>query len=255
VQLSSSYTGSVCKKCGAVISNENNYCEQCREYSPLPEKVITPFEHPVLLPVIIFYFLDLTACLVVKSYTYFDDYKHRVWIEIIMAVTTIIFGILNRKELFRLYSFRNFKWRRLMLIIPFAIAVSFLVSFLIHRLNIAFFGKDGLYFYGYDTLRHPVIIMLVSMALYPAVFEEMAFRGFLFNHLEKLFSPRAVIIITSVMFAILHLSFIALFWLLPLALLLGYLRFRYHTLWYGMILHCVFNLTACVIELHQLGML
>jgi uncharacterized protein len=138
-------------------------------------------------------------------------------------------------------------------IIILAILFSVLVSFVIRQLNISFFNADTSYYNSYKLYIAPQLVMIYSIALMPAFFEELAFRGILFNHLSFVLSDRLVILFTSFMFAALHLNLISLMWLVPFGLLLGYLRMKYDTIWYGIIFHFVFNITACLIDLYQQG--
>ena len=45
-----------------------------------------------------------------------------------------------------------------------------------------------------------------------------------------------------------HLSIISLLWLVPLGLVLGFLRGKYNTLWYGMVAHFTYNFAITIFE-------
>jgi membrane protease YdiL (CAAX protease family) len=97
--------------------------------------------------------------------------------------------------------------------------------------------------------------MVYSIAMLPAFFEELAFRGVLFNYCNTFLDERLVVAVTAFLFAIMHLSLISMVWLIPFGFFIGYLRQRYQTLWYGIVFHFVFNLTACAVDLYREGII
>jgi len=82
----------------------------------------------------------------------------------------------------------------------------------------------------------------------PALFEELGYRGYLLQTLLKVADKEQAIYISAFLFAIIHMSFISLFWLIPFALFLGFVRTKENTLWYGVSIHFCFNLTACLFD-------
>jgi membrane protease YdiL (CAAX protease family) len=95
--------------------------------------------------------------------------------------------------------------------------------------------------------------MIYSIALLPAVFEEIAFRGVMYNYCNNFLDEQLAVVITAFLFAIMHLSLISLIWLIPFGIFIGMLRHKYNTIWYGIIFHFTFNLTACIIDLYRQG--
>ena len=65
----------------------------------------------------------------------------------------------------------------------------------------------------------------------PAIFEELGFRGFLLSNLLKITEVDQAVYVSAFLFAIIHLSFISLFWLIPFALFLGFTRIKEQTIW------------------------
>jgi membrane protease YdiL (CAAX protease family) len=79
------------------------------------------------------------------------------------------------------------------------------------------------------------------IAVQPAIFEEITFRGFLFNNLKQVSGGPSAVYITGFVFGMMHLALISLLWLVPIGLAFGYLRNKYNTLWYGVIGHFTYN--------------
>jgi sodium transport system permease protein len=90
------------------------------------------------------------------------------------------------------------------------------------------------------------VLVLVSFALTPALFEEFFFRGFVFSSLNQMSRPGAIIV-SAVLFGLFHVvtgSVLAVERFLPttlMGLFLGWLAFRTQSLWPGIILHAVHN--------------
>lgn len=93
------------------------------------------------------------------------------------------------------------------------------------------------------------ILAILSIAVFPALTEEMAFRGILFSQLERLTTRNAAIVVTGFIFAWTHFSFISLIWLVPAGLFFGWMRSHYRTIWYGVLCHFAHNATVVLLEM------
>lgn len=81
----------------------------------------------------------------------------------------------------------------------------------------------------------------LAIVIQPAIVEELAFRGVIFARLEPLLDTRAVVIVTAVMFMVVHLALLSLVFLVAMGLALGWLRARSGSLYPGMLLHLGHN--------------
>ncbi len=88
------------------------------------------------------------------------------------------------------------------------------------------------------------VIVLVS-CIQPAVIEELAFRGVIFAGLTKALSSSETILVSAMMFMILHLSPMRFPHTLALGIGAGYLRFRTRSIYPCMLMHFSHNL-LCV---------
>ena len=92
----------------------------------------------------------------------------------------------------------------------------------------------------------PLPLLIACLAVVPAVFEELFFRGFLFTSLGA-WSGRAVILATGLSFGLFHVvvtDALALERLPPSCLMgvvLGWLRYRTGSIWPGIALHATHN--------------
>lgn len=244
-----------CEECNSPAKEHHRFCHNCGAFLDGEAERIDIFNNTPLRSAFIFYSLYLFICLLVKYTEWFGNYDRLFWIELLLAGITIVFAINNRKNIRPLLAFRSFNPLLLGGIILMGIVFSFLVNLLVHELNVSLFHSDVSFYRGYRIYIAPRLLMIYSIALMPALFEELAFRGVLFSYLAEVMDEKLVMIITGFIFAAMHLNFISLIWLIPFGIFLGYLRKTYQTLWYGVIFHFTFNLVACLIDLYHEGVL
>jgi len=84
------------------------------------------------------------------------------------------------------------------------------------------------------------------IAVFPAIFEELAFRGVIVPCLLRALTEKETIAVSAIMFMILHLSVFSAPHLLMLGLMLGYIRLRSGSIWPCVLLHFAYN-TLCVL--------
>lgn len=99
-----------------------------------------------------------------------------------------------------------------------------------------------------DQLRTiPLPIVLLTLAVVPAVCEELFFRGYLFAAFSRTAEPRTAIVSSAIVFGLFHVvvtDALAIERLLPstlLGLVLAWMRFRSGSIFPGMLLHASHN--------------
>ena len=90
--------------------------------------------------------------------------------------------------------------------------------------------------------------VLLTICLQPAIVEELAFRGVILAALGRILRPAEAVVVSSMMFMVLHLSVMSFPHLLLMGLALGLLRVRSGSLYPGMVLHYLHNLYCVVAE-------
>jgi membrane protease YdiL (CAAX protease family) len=169
-----------------------------------------------------------------------------------MAVVAIFFFTLIWKDVKGLLSWQNFSIKKALVYVGITILFSTVVQLSVSWLNKSLFNDEFYYYFAFARFKYPLVLMISVIALMPAIFEELAYRGFLMGGLLKLLDARQAIFISSFLFALIHLSLISFFWLLPFALFLAYIRQKENTIWYGVLVHFVFNTLTCLIEYYSL---
>jgi uncharacterized protein len=85
-------------------------------------------------------------------------------------------------------------------------------------------------------------ISLVMIAILPAIFEELLFRG----ALQQLFidwfkKPHIAIFVTSILFSVIHFSYFGFLPRLALGMMLGYIFYFSKNIWLSMLMHFINN--------------
>lgn len=173
-------------------------------------------------------------------------------IEAIMGISALLFFMNDWSENKNILRWPAFSPIRLIGLIIITILASIIVTFLVDNLNQFLFKKDIEYYSIFSFHQYGKYIMFISIALYPAIFEELAYRGYLMQKLLAIVDEKEAVYISSILFFFIHFSLVSVFWLLPFALFLGWLRIKTKTLWYGVFVHFFFNFTACFLDLYPL---
>ncbi|KIG17440.1 ABC transporter [Enhygromyxa salina] len=94
-------------------------------------------------------------------------------------------------------------------------------------------------------------LLLLTWSLQPAVIEELAFRGILFERVSAVVEPWAAIVVVAIAFTTLHLAVLSGVFLMCLGVLAGWLRWRSGSIYPGVVLHLLHN--AVVVLLMWIG--
>lgn len=84
--------------------------------------------------------------------------------------------------------------------------------------------------------------LIVGICVFPAVSEEIAFRGLIQHWLSIAVKPMKAIMLASLLFAILHFSMLSLPYLFAVGMLLGWTKWKTQSLYPSMVIHFLHNL-------------
>ncbi|RZN83699.1 MAG: CPBP family intramembrane metalloprotease [Winogradskyella sp.] len=240
-----------CPKCDYALSNEVKYCTQCGVILKKPQ---VETRAKSLNLVIVFYVTFLLFSLI--SYLIYESSEPSLALELtiesVFALLVIGFSLSNYKSILKLYKLPIFDNKIVTFTLLFPVLSAFFVSISIGYLNEWLFEVyyDN-YYSEYVYLSNPILWSFILIAILPPIFEELAFRGFLFNELSNVASQRVTIIATAFLFALVHFSLISFIWIFPFGLLLGYLRSKYNTMWYGIVIHFIHNFIVLMIDYYN----
>jgi len=166
----------------------------------------------------------------------------------LFALVTIIFVLFDYKNFFKLFKLQ-LNLKPIIQIIVGAPVIAVLVVVLAHFINTLTDIPNSNYFDIFSSnTTNGYLYGLIFVSLLPGLVEEMLFRGILFNHLLRFSRPKITILISSILFSFIHFSVISLPWLFSIGMILGYFRFRYRTIWYGIFFHMLYNASVFLIE-------
>lgn len=91
--------------------------------------------------------------------------------------------------------------------------------------------------------------VILFVCVQPAIVEELAFRGVILGALRGVVGTRDAVVVSSLMFAFLHLGILSFPHLFLIGLMLGFLRVRSGSLYPCMLMHFLHNLLVVLSEL------
>lgn len=241
-----------CAHCEKPIRPGGKFCSACGKPVFVKRPVERFSDYGMLLRVSSYMFLTIGILAIHRFHVIANEVFNQYMImDILLMVLTLVFAIINDNGWINAY--RKPKWRPLLLFLLLAgsVGFAFLVNFSVDHLNRWLGASRTNLIDLYADTANPLLMAVIFWALVPAVFEEMAFRGFLFYDLMGSFNGRTTIVITSLLFTISHFNLFSSFWIFPFALFLGYLRLRYRSLWYCMLVHFCHNLLAVILEYQE----
>ena len=235
-----------CNLCNTLFKENINFCSKCGNSLSKSNN-----DKASSINLIIAFYITMLLFSFTSSYIYTISYSftNEIITEIIFAFLVLGFSLFGYKKILKLYRIPDLGWKVWLFAIVFPIISSVFVNFFVDFLNSLFsLEETENYYTQYVFLEYPLFWSILFIAILPPIFEELAFRGFLFNQLKKVISNKQTIVATAFIFALIHFSVISFIWIFPFGLVLGYLRSKYNTLWLGMLVHFIHNLIIVFID-------
>lgn len=101
----------------------------------------------------------------------------------------------------------------------------------------------------------PAIAIVIMSLIIAPIGEEALMRGFIYTVLRRKLSVTSTIVITALLFAMLHGNLVQIVLTIPLGIALGYLYERTHNLLACISMHMLFNATALLLPSVHIGSL
>jgi membrane protease YdiL (CAAX protease family) len=241
-----------CLQCNELITSESRFCRHCGSAQNIDAVQASEQKWDNIKQIALFFTFDAVICAVASYIHFFKTVEWSVTFDTLLAIIAVTFFCDKWSQNRSLLAWHNFSVLKLLSYCSIAIAGSFIVNFIVDWLNQTLFSEELSYYAFYATHSYGKELMIFFVAIMPALFEELGYRGFVLQKLLLSVDKKQAVFISAFLFAIMHMSFISLFWLIPFALLLAYVRIKENTLWYGVCMHFTFNLTVCVMELYKL---
>lgn len=241
-----------CARCGTKLSTAGESCEKCAARAARTDSHVHAqmfeVESASLSSVLTLYFL-LLAIIVALNITLKvagpePSPSFQAMGDLIasgaMSLVIVWFSIRERRSILpSLGCSGGWKW---LVAAPFLAVVSFVASSaLLWLITRALPMPNVQYSESYVASGYGWWSALAMIAVHPAIFEELAFRGVIRSALRRTLSGREAAIVTAMLFAILHLNVVSFPNLLVMGLLLGFVREKSGSLYPCMILHACHN--------------
>lgn len=240
-----------CHNCGQEQKLDYKFCNKCgtQNLNRYKENIKKEKRYNENLKFLARYTFIIFALLVISSFTGEGLYPFIIW-TICFAIVDLIFGIIQ-PEVWKLFSLKNIQIRPLLVMIGIGVTSGILVFLSIEKLNLMLGMESYNYNEVFEGLEYSLVFAIILTAVFPAFFEEMAFRGFVYNNLSKLAGQKSAIWGSSFLFGLVHFSLLSLYWIIPFGLILAYFRTRYNTIIYGIVGHFIHNTTVVLLEHYE----
>lgn len=164
---------------------------------------------------------------------------------------SIIYSIIAKQNLGYIYPVKRVGFKITALMCGFGLAVGFVANYVSNMLIAVFdfIGIDAYTDISYECdTALDVILFYVSVAVLPALVEEFAFRGVILGSLRK-HSDSLAILVSGVMFGLMHGNFTQIPFALVVGLVLGYIAVKTNSLIPGIIIHFINNALSVTLTL------
>ncbi|MCB9173150.1 MAG: CPBP family intramembrane metalloprotease [Flavobacteriales bacterium] len=227
-----------CKNCNEEFQLPVKFCSRCGSKVNVEKDLST-----YLTKSLIFYFVNILYLIgVYITMPQKSQFLYELFIEMTFAIIVFIFMLMDLRKIIDLFIIKKIPYKIIGFTLIFPIISSLIVHFSMNEINIFLFDDKYNCYQKYSEFDYPIFWSVIFISVTPAVFEEIGFRGFLYNQLINVSSPWVTICLTSFLFALIHLSFISFLWIFPFGIVLGYIRYRFKVIWLGMIIHFLHNL-------------
>jgi membrane protease YdiL (CAAX protease family) len=202
---------------------------------------------------IIFYGTELLICTLARFGILYHTTQGLFVTEVLLSVLALVAVAVSYRQLRPLFTFKGLRFSKAVVYGFAAILFAIVINLTIRWLNKSIFNQDTLYFRAFQHLPFPRLGILIFVAVIPAFIEELAYRGVILEGLFYFSDERRAILMSAIFFAVIHMNFLSFFWLMPFAIWLGNVRWKEGTIWYSVLIHFCFNVTACLFEFYNYG--
>ncbi len=244
-------SGIACPECTTLVDHGVRFCQHCGTFMRATEirKNDRKVRWNLMLP-LVYFGLNIVLMLILAGgleHAIDQSDEYLLIYDLVFVGLTILAALFMARRILPLLNPVRFK-PRVLLLIPVYVPIALVIGYSVNELNEFLFGyRDELTFYFQDG-PYWYFFGFIAYVLVPAIFEELGFRGVIQTSLNKVVGKHGSLVITAILFFFIHLSAISFFWLLPFSFLLCWLRMKYNTLYYGIVLHGVHNFTVCVMD-------
>ncbi len=201
----------------------------------------------------------LLLCVVLLLSFYVGSYAQVKWgfagvavQQAIILIAPLFYAWYMKADAKKLFSIQKIKPLQLLGSLLIGIGV-FVGALIVGALLVPVFPESAENLSGLDAilLEKPVYLLILIMAVMPAIGEELLFRGFLMGTLKNKYKAWITIAVTTFIFAAFHMSLIKLFTIGVVGLGLTWVAYKTGSIFASMCVHFVNNLLSILISMYS----
>lgn len=161
---------------------------------------------------------------------------------------TIIYKFCGEgKNIAYIYKLKRIKLKDILYIILMGIALSIVLSILIDLLTQLFPSYEEVS--NRITSQTSSILNIMCIVVLVPIYEEIIFRGIIFNHLKENYKIGTAIVVQALLFGIAHGNIVQSIYTFILGIVLALMYMYFNSIYANIMLHMIFNLFGGVIDL------
>lgn len=192
------------------------------------------------------------------------DYVLTIVIQVglLFCLSILLFSKTSKskfKDTFSFFKFKKINWKAILISVAIGVVV-YILNVLITTFFNSFLSAFGYKFSsGSQMQSYPVWLLFVNLlltAVLPGICEETTHRGLLLNGFSGM-GQRKALIISSLLFGLLHLNIEQVFYATLIGLLVGYITCITNSIYPAMIIHFMNNAISVLMgfsSYHKLGL-
>lgn len=154
---------------------------------------------------------------------------------------------LRKKQVKQEWKLNQFKVKNVILASMIAFSFSFLFALCTYNVSMenSLMISKSVDFYNERVSLFGTIMMVVNLLVIAPIAEEIALRGIVYTRAEKTTNAETAIIVSSILFGLMHFmagGIILVFGATLMAVVFGYIFYKFKSLWVCIIAHAVANL-------------
>lgn len=100
----------------------------------------------------------------------------------------------------------------------------------------------------YAGTHSAILLMIIRMAIIPAIFEELMFRGIILSSLKQ-YGNMLAVVVSAVLFSFVHANFAQIPFALLVGFVFGFIAIKTNSLLIPMLLHFTNNFWSCIVDI------
>lgn len=173
-------------------------------------------------------------------------------VPITTFVVVLIASLISKLEVKDSFKLNKFKINKFISLIPLYIGV-YIVGNAVMNILINLFPKFAMTYEAYSGLLSfdNIYLAILIVAILPAIFEELLFRGIIFNSFNKRYNLLVAILVSAVIFGVYHMNIVQGIYAFIFGLFLAYSYHKTNSLFVPIIFHFINNFIATLMSFYE----